>query len=1290
MSTKAQLELEIASLKKELSQYKTQETITSSSPIQNVASLSAIMPGQFFVKDKNLRYVEANDVFLEAIGQSRESLIGSTISDVFADVPEMAQIYHQADLDLISSGKNQNYESQIILKDGTKKPVLIKKSIIYDAEGAFNGIVGLVIDLTMVKAQEKELHESQEQYKRLFSKSDEPNILLSAEGKWIDCNDATLVTFGLKKKRDFLVTEPLKYAPKYQPDGVLSSEKLQKQIQACIKKGYVSYEWQILHADETLHWVESVLTWMPYRESYIIHMSLRNIDAKKEVEELARKQARLIELFNSGDMVLFEWKNDDAWSVEFVSKSVKKVFGHSDKDFLSGDISYASCIHEEDIGQVIQEVTEAVEENLTNFVHDPYRIYTKTGEIRWVYDVTTLIRDESDTVIGFLGYIFDITNMKNSELELSLVKERLEYAVDANEAGLWDWNLETNEVYLSPQWKAMLGYKDSELSNSYESFEKNICPDDYEKAMEQIQEHFEHKRAQLDIMIRMYHKDGSMLWIHNKGRALFDHNGKPYRMLGFNHDNTKEYEQTKRLQLLEQAYDSNNDAIFLIDPKSAQFIDVNQRAIETYGYTKEVFLEMKVSDLHEEELDIEAWQEIENALEGNNQFEKRFMHKRKNGLTFPVQVKATFMHFEDEGYFLASARDISDEVRYEKAIKQQKKFLDDVLDGVSDGVVACDENGRIVYMNPMCYIFHAMEPNVEISQDVREYHLYNVNMNEALSYEMAPISIALREGLLEDYEFVIAAPNKKIRHLVANGKALYDEEGMKTGAVVSIHDMTSRKETLEILERARLEAELANRSKTQFLANMSHEIRTPMNAIIGFSELLEKSDMDSSQTQYLSSIRGASKTLLTLINDILDISKIEAGKLKLEYGPVSLKRTLSDIENMFSLQAEDKGLKLKCEYDEKLPEFLELDEIRIRQILMNLVGNAIKFTDSGEISIKIQMNKSIKKGTVGLVLSVKDSGIGIEKSKLESIFQVFEQQDGQSTRQYGGTGLGLSISKQLSLMMGGSLSVSSKKGVGSVFAVTLPEVLICHSSDVEVDKTAFEQVNYIFEKAKILVVDDLRSNRFLLGSVLEDSGLEILYAENGEKAVEIATKELPEVIIMDIRMPVMDGYEATKILKNQTQTKNIPIIAFTASVVFNDASSMYQKGFDAYLTKPLDADELMGTLSNYLRSTKNVISSEKELKLSNKGKTELKECLQTIKSTLSLDYQDVKNQSSFEAFEHWAKQLLQIAQNYDNNILVAYSNNLLYAIEVFDVERLHREIDRFDDMIEQLEKLMES
>ena len=1284
MPTKAELESEIVKLKQELSELKNLQSHLNEHPLPSVSELSDIMPGQFFVKDKHLRYVEANDVFLSAIGKHREKVIGATINEVFSDQPDMAQVYQQADLDLISEGKNQSYESSLTLTDGSKMPVLIKKSIVYDEKGEFNGIVGLVIDLTSLKNQERELHESQEQYKRLFTKTNEPNLLLDENGKWLDCNEAALRVLGLKQKRELLRRSATYYSPKHQVDGTLSSDKIDTMIATCIKEGFVTFEWQIQDKQHKLFWVEAVLTWMPYGDTYVIHVSWRNIDSKKELEAVTRKQASLIELFNSGEMILFEWENNADWSVSFVSKSVKNVFGYEDHEFIKGSISYASCIHEEDIARTIKEVSDAIAYDMKHFTHEPYRIRTKSGTVRWVHDVTTIKRDAYGNVKSFLGYIFDITKMKEAEEELSSVKERLEYAIAGTESGLWDWNVRSNALYLAPQWKKTIGYEDDELPNEFDTFKRHVVKEDFERIMQQVQEHFNHERPQIDLMVKMYHKDGSLRWIHDKGRALFDANGKPYRMLGFHTDRTEEYEQTKRLKLLEKAYHSNNDAIFLIDPKTSKFIDVNNHTLSEYGYSKEEFLEMFVFDLHDEPLTETMWKEIQSQLNEMKEHEQRYVHKRKDGSSFPVQVKASLMTFEDENYILASARDISAEVLYEKTIQAQKKFLDDILDGVSDGVIACDKKGKIIYMNRACFNFHNMTPSDNISQNFDDYYLFDVSLNKKLSYEESPPYRALVEEKLENYEFVIANPQGKTRFFMANGKAIFDEEGNKTGAVVSIHDVTLRKQSEQNLQRAKYEAELANRSKTQFLANMSHEIRTPMNAIIGFSELLDKSDMGAQQSQYLDSIRGASKTLLALINDILDISKIEAGKLKLELVPTSLAKLIRDMENMFTLQAQERGLVLNVDYDENIPPILELDELRVRQILINLLGNAMKFTHEGSITLKVQARDIKKRGKTGVVFAIKDSGVGIEKEMLETIFNVFEQKDGQSTRQYGGTGLGLSISKQLSELMGGELSVSSVVNEGSVFVVTLPEVNIIQDTDAQDCIEEDEASEYLFDKAKVLIVDDLRSNRFLLGSVLEETNLQIIYAQNGEEAIAQVNKEHPDVVIMDIRMPVMDGYEATKRIKAQKESANIPIIAFTASVVFNDASSMYQKGFDAFLTKPLDADVLLATLANYITHTKKVTQTREQEGLDAPAKKALRACLKHIDSTLMDEYQAVKDQSSFAEFDAWAKHLLEAAHTYNNNILRSYAKRLENAIDLFDVETLNREVKRFEDIINEM------
>ncbi|MCP4110965.1 MAG: response regulator [Desulfobacteraceae bacterium] len=321
------------------------------------------------------------------------------------------------------------------------------------------------------------------------------------------------------------------------------------------------------------------------------------------------------------------------------------------------------------------------------------------------------------------------------------------------------------------------------------------------------------------------------------------------------------------------------------------------------------------------------------------------------------------------------------------------------------------------------------------------------------------------------------------------------------------------------LKESQVKADAANRAKSEFLANMSHELRTPLNAVTGFCELLSSLVSDKKQKSYLNAIKTAGKSLLTLITDILDLSEIEAGMMEIHLEPVNPQIIFNEIEHIFRLKITDKNLQFITEIDKELPTALILDETRLRQILLNLVGNAVKFTEQGHIRLSVKkIYKTGDKSSIDLIISVEDTGIGIPEQDQATIFESFKQQYGHDAKKFGGTGLGLSISKRLTEIMNGRISVRSTVGVGSAFEITLRDVNI---SSAEISAIACDIENTSFEKAKVLVVDDIESNRDMLNEVLVMVNLEVLTAENGQEAVLLAREYQPDIILMDIRMPVM-------------------------------------------------------------------------------------------------------------------------------------------------------------------------
>ena len=393
-------------------------------------------------------------------------------------------------------------------------------------------------------------------------------------------------------------------------------------------------------------------------------------------------------------------------------------------------------------------------------------------------------------------------------------------------------------------------------------------------------------------------------------------------------------------------------------------------------------------------------------------------------------------------------------------------------------------------------------------------------------------------------------------------------------------EIRQREAVQQALATAKNLAESANQAKSDFLANMSHEMRTPLNGILGFTQLLQRDTgaTPEERADYLATIHSSGQHLLELINDILDLSKVEAGRMEIEQRPCSPRQLVAEVVSLLRVKAQEKGLVLDYEFLGKMPEVIVSDSARIKQLLMNLVGNAIKFTADGSVRIVTAVDSFA--GQTKLRFDVVDTGMGIPADKLEVIFDPFVQADNSVTRCFGGTGLGLAISRRIARALGGELTVCSTVGMGSVFSVTVdPGDLIGVSltefrgGDVEATPEDLREGPATIQGAKILVVDDGSTNRKLISVVLRRAGAEVSSAENGQQAVELVNGGSFDLVLMDMQMPVMDGYTATKRLRDAGQT--VPIIALTANAMKGDEQKCLSTGCSGYLTKPIDSKKLV-------------------------------------------------------------------------------------------------------------------
>lgn len=449
------------------------------------------------------------------------------------------------------------------------------------------------------------------------------------------------------------------------------------------------------------------------------------------------------------------------------------------------------------------------------------------------------------------------------------------------------------------------------------------------------------------------------------------------------------------------------------------------------------------------------------------------------------------------------------------------------------------------------------------------------------------VNRAIASGIPYHIDFRFFRPSGEIRYLGARGEAIVNEAGEVVKLFGTAIDISDRKQVEEALQQAKEAAEVANHAKSEFLANMSHELRTPLNAILGFTQVMQRNSTLSTQDrEYLNIIMNSGEHLLGLINDILDMSKIEAGKITFTETSFDLHRLLASLEEMFRIRATSKGLQLVIECSEQLPQYVQTDEAKLRQVLINLLDNAVKFTESGQVTLRIKVNlferQEFPLTNYQLLFEIEDTGPGIQTQEIEILFLPFIQST--SNRRYNeGTGLGLPISRKFVQLMGGELTVSSQLGQGSTFKFDLP-LKLAQSTDIKIKPTTGRVIELApnQKKYRILIVEDNLTNRLLLVKLLTSVGFQVAEAANGQQAIDLCNSWHPDLILMDLRMPVMDGFEATKLIKQSPNCQEIVIIALTASVFEDRRDAILQVGCDDFVSKPFQENLLFEKIADHL------------------------------------------------------------------------------------------------------------
>ncbi len=1027
------------------------------------------------------------------------------------------------------------------------------KQLTPSQDKALQLIAGEAMSLIVAKRQKEEL----ENFEKLFENSNDLICVAGTDGYLKKINSAFETLLGWDK--DFLLESS--FMELVHPDD---QDRTRNEISRLLAEGNaINFTNRIRTKNgdyKTLQWAGT-----PEPSTGSIFSIARDITNEQQREELIRVSENKFRSF-------FEYSQglmctlDLAGKFLSVNQSGAALIGYTTEEILQ--MSLFDIVPEKYHDSTRAYITEI---NQTGKSAGLMTARHKDGTIRiWLYN--NIVEKDVDGTQYVIGNSIDVTERMRLERDLKFTKEILEQTNQMARVGAWQLALDTGKIYWSsitqeihevpadyvPDLeKYMQFYKEGESRN---------------KITHALQEAID-KGIPWDMELQIITAKGNERWVRTQGKADME-NGKCKRLYGAFQDIDEQKNTKLALELSENKY----HAFFDISPVSIsirrnsdnKFIDGNQALFSMTGYTKEEYRQLKISDITPAGYDEQEKANAESlALYGRyGPYEKEYIHK--DGHSIPILLHGIkFMGDDGEEQVYSVIQDISARKSAEKALEAEKSRLSAFVENAPAAVAMFDRDIKYIAVS---------------DRWLEDCHLKGRNIIGLSHYEVFPnISQKWKDGHRRCLDGAVEKNDEDVwrpegwdhdQYLRWEVRPWYSFDGTIGGIMIFIQDITEIYLQREELRAAQKQAEQANMAKSEFLASMSHEIRTPLNGVIGFTDLILRTKLDETQQQYLAIVNQSANALLSIINDILDFSKIEAGKLELEIEKCDLYEIASQASDIISYQVKKKDLEMLLNISTELPRFVWTDAVRLKQILINLLSNAAKFTEKGEIELKIEALTEPLQKEITIRFEVRDTGIGINPENQKKIFQAFSQEDGTVTRKYGGTGLGLTISNKILALMDSYLQLKSSPGRGSSFFFDL--TLAAEHGRAN----KWENISFI---KKALIVDDNENNRVILAQMLLLENIHADVARNGIEALQILeTGKKYDVILMDYNMPIMDGLETIKKIR-----QNFYPTAAQQQIMLLSSSSDDEnviRGCDAMdvpvrLVKPIKMRELYKSLS---------------------------------------------------------------------------------------------------------------
>ncbi len=989
----------------------------------------------------------AQDAFRKMYGTHIEA--GHILIDY---LPQEEKAYWSDIFNLVLSGNSQRIvkeytrEEALFIFDLTLNPVRLDGQHV-------SGITVIAKDIRAAKLREEQL----ELLSTVARESSHMIYIVDSDDRVVWVNRSFESTYGATLEDIQLkVVHDLHIGPETDPMTLES-------IREAIREGK-SFQGELLKYTENKQkiWVSLQLNPVIDQQGQLLKfVGIENdiTERKKHLHAISEKESHLHAIIhNNTDPICLL---DTQGKVDLYNKTFEEISLILLEKPITPGITFLDNLKQE---YHVEQWDEAIQQALDGHIHQCI-LTLDTANKQRIFDFRSYPVHHDQDIFGIVFHARDITALEESTHALKISQERFELAMQGSHEGIWDWRLDTNEVYYSPGWKRQLGYEPEELPNKQETFINLMHPEDRVQMAQHVKEYISGQSDFYEQELRLRHKDGEWRWIRTRGFVLKNKHNIPYRMVGSHSDITdsKQYqlEIMQKEANLRSIIDNNTDANYL---------------------------------LNEEGL----------LIAYNLAFEKIWKRHSKRKLT----IGTPMVHNEVQPSF------------YDMWMRRFKNAI---------------SGGSKRFLTTLAY-----------KNDVK---IYETTLSPILRFEQV------------------------------------------TGVAVVTRDVTDQRRAEEELRKAKDRAEEATRAKSQFLSTMSHEMRTPLNAVIGLANFLLMENPRPDQVENLNTLLFSASNLLALINDILDFNKLEANKVELENVLFNFKEVIQEIKKSFKPQAQDKSIYLRFLYEDGIPNFLYGDPKRLAQILNNLISNAIKFTHEGGVYVTIEVEKD-ETEAVDIKFIIQDTGIGIPEEKQKMIFEQFSQASEDTTRRFGGTGLGLSITTRLLELMGSQIILESQMGEGASFSFTIrlkrpaePPKKPQNSENVLLD-------SYDLEGKKILFVEDNPINQFMARKYLEKWKLKIEYAENGREAVakviDCPEEAFYDLILMDLHMPEMDGYEASRLIRmmEKEPAQLVPILALSAANLQDVEQKLKESGINDFLGKPFRPEDLYKKMNNFLNPEK--------------------------------------------------------------------------------------------------------